>query len=136
HQGTLGRPVHIAVNGFFLLKMQPGRIHIDRQDIAFGLNPQDLVTGGLRSPGGDTELLPQDPVEQGRFAHVGSPHDGNIATPGNVLTNIGRLRISFHTLSSNPSATRASCAASWSARRRLLPLPMVASLKASTSHRT
>src|SRR5690606_19547028 len=116
--------------------MQPGALYQNRLNSSYGFQPQALVACGLRPTGGATDHLPENTVEQSRLSHVGPPHDGDIAAACYTLVHLTRWSSSFHAPSSNRTATRASCAATCSARRRLLPLPIVASFRASTTPRT
>jgi len=72
--------VHVAVQGFLAAFVHAGGVDVDRLHVAFGLDAQHVVTGGLRLARGDRELLAEDVVEQRGLAHVRTADDGNIAT--------------------------------------------------------
>src|SRR5690606_19090849 len=122
-----GALVHEPVECVLRILVQARGIHVNRLDLALGLDAQQSVSRGLRLAGGDCQLLAEDVVEQGRLAHVGSADDGNIAA--------ARRGIS-HCCFSTPMAIRACLAASCSAMRRLLPTPKVLPVINSIRHST
>ena len=75
-----GGLVHVAVQGFLAAFVHARSIDIHRLHVAFGLDAQHVVAGGLGLARGDRELLAEDVVEQRGLAHVRAADDGNIAT--------------------------------------------------------
>ena len=128
-QGIAGSPVHIAVHGAFAAAMQTRGVDIDRLYLAFGLDTEDTVAGGLRAPRGDAHLLAQDAVEQRGLAHIGPPHQRHVAAAES-------RRHSSSPAGGAPSFSSTPAAASCSARRRLLPCARCSIPSSSTRHST
>src|SRR5690606_315790 len=74
------RTVHIAVQSRLAARVYARGVDIDSLNGTLGLDPEHVVAGGLRLARGNGELLPEDMVEQRRFADIGSAHDGDMAT--------------------------------------------------------
>ena len=72
--------VHVAVEGLFAALVHARGIDVDRLHVAFGLDAQHVVAGGLRLARGDRQLLTQDMVQQCGFTHVWTTNNGNVAT--------------------------------------------------------
>ncbi len=115
-----GRLVHQAVDGALLFHMQARGVHVDGLVSAFGMDPRDAVTRGLRFTGGNRDLLPKQIVQQRRFAHVGTSNDGN------------KSAVCFFVAHSSSSFFNACSAAACSALRRLEPVPTTGSLRPLT----
>jgi hypothetical protein len=56
---------------------EPGGVEDDHLHVVSGADAHDAVAGGLRLLAHDGELLTHDAVEQGGFARVGLPDDGD-----------------------------------------------------------
>lgn len=56
-----------------------GGVHKNNLRLVVGKDAPQTVAGGLRRGGGNCHLLPHQGVHQGRFAHVGPPHNAHKA---------------------------------------------------------
>ena len=77
-QGAAGGLVHETIQGFLIVLVQAGGIHIDGLNIALGLDAEHVMPGGLRLARSNGQFLPQNMVEQRGLADVGA--DPTMAT--------------------------------------------------------
>jgi hypothetical protein len=74
-------------------------------------NTQDAVTCGLGLFRRDSDLLPQQLIQQGGFAHIGRPYDGNKSGfEGSLLIH---QAVTFWFLRTNPTFFRCNDAFSF-----------------------
>ena len=65
------RPIEITVHGTWLPGVQTGGVDEDDLIVPGRLDAEDTVPRGLRASRGNTYFLPDQPVQQAGFAHIG-----------------------------------------------------------------
>ena len=122
--------VEHAVECALATTVNTGGINVDKLALAMGINAEHGMPRGLRLVRCDAQLLTDQAIEQGGFADVGAPGNGDGAAT------------CTHALSEpTASAFSSSCvstfsAAACSARRRLVPEASPSNSSDSTRHKT
>src|SRR5712692_8707770 len=128
-EGPAHSPIHRAVERVAVPRLETRGVDENELGGRGGAHAAKAMPGGLRLARGDAELVPQQRVEQRGFSDVGAPDQGDRAAAE-------RLRDHRDAATQLRICAKARNAASCSAVRRLLPLPVVRTESSGIRHST